>query len=1170
MNREEFIRIRTDALVSFHNNPDFSPAIYHKAYAEYYGDSQDIEKEDQAMMALMPMMNAPQYSMKDLDKPSILSNLEMPNGYEDFVAGQRRFSTNYAEDWPQADENNAFGKRHPLSWDNCVMPLLHGSQWGEPHFIEHLFQMIKEDEDGHNMLHAMQEMERRGVVPLEYRDVIGNPTEPMIDLYREDRETRHPFLSDEEYREMKTKQWGGSVGGKGKMIAKNTSRLGLLSYLFGTEWQTPEQRQAFMSLLKKLGQTSEEDSPNARKIINDFKAEAGISWDRAKRNWFERLTPLARWWERASHHHGPVSAEPTMEGLRHFKSPYVLDENGNTVPSHTNHHWEPYQYWGGVGRDCDSLRSMLSQSYPAAFKEGWLGDSLMGYLTDKNHPMNDRDDSYHGSGSSFFPSTINHPSMAMHPNRPALGSGWEAGSDNPRVRSFNRRRGLWNTISNHQHLHPEEVAGSGGRMIIPSMALTQHPIGRIISSHTDMGAPRIGPTRERHPGDEQYHTYHNDHYEKSDANIGTVMQEMAKDIMTRYGGQVFSQNQSDLLSNTINRGNIQQLAQAANYYLMRGTRENTKTVAPMVMGDGLASREVDVGPVNPMASATIPPIYLSGDKDAWGHKMPATLAWKWDMDENAIRFDVKDKPFDVIQKTAHEGHLDMVDPTHKMAAIAPKQSDSPALFSTNDMGHSPIVSGDLFKADDYEATGVFTTPVVPAHTIYKLSDIDELKGFSGDWVVQKKPEGKRVFVEKKGSKITAKNKQGKEVKMADIVKEGIREQMGDFVFDAFLKGKHLRAVDLLVHRGEDIHMEPLEDRLQILRTMYHTNDNISFPMPLDTKFTDQDGLMKNTHAIGGDLWIRDAQSTFAKGKEAHHLWILYSPDDESGLTKGTTLPFVSNDGENILLEYPGHIAPLVVKGEWEGDAFIVKSITPHSPLSRHAMKQIGVWGSLGVNMLKAGVREKTLYPPPLMTKDTFTFTRATLLEPDGDENEVAEIMRHARKKIQNADKSMTADELIEGTKNLTEAMLDKYGNEFGLERVAETGEWTLNEALDDDTVETKQGSTLARISGSLSGGGWEGEMDMMTAPRGPTSIVDDEGIPMFDPNGMADEKPTQLPNHINVRTKDGTGESIEGDLDIEEGRVVLRVPQKTNVEQAAENEVVVEQDDDSEQMPIMS
>ena len=130
------------------------------------------------------------------------------------------------------------------------------------------------------------------------------------------------------------------------------------------------------------------------------------------------------------------------------------------------------------------------------------------------------------------------------------------------------------------------------------------------------------------------------------------------------------------------------------------------------------------------------------------------------------------------------------------------------------------------------------------------------------------------------------------------MKEGVREQMGDFVFDAFLKGKHLRAVDLLVHRSEDIHMDPLEDRLQILRTMYHTNDNISFPMPLDTKFTDQEGLVKNNDKIGGDLWIRDAQSTFAKGKEAHHLWVLYTPSQD-GLVKGTTLPYVSNDGQTF-------------------------------------------------------------------------------------------------------------------------------------------------------------------------------------------------------------------------------------------------------------------------------
>ena len=39
------------------------------------------------------------------------------------------------------------------------MPLLHGSQWGDPHFVEHLFEMIKEDEDGRTTLHTVQEME---------------------------------------------------------------------------------------------------------------------------------------------------------------------------------------------------------------------------------------------------------------------------------------------------------------------------------------------------------------------------------------------------------------------------------------------------------------------------------------------------------------------------------------------------------------------------------------------------------------------------------------------------------------------------------------------------------------------------------------------------------------------------------------------------------------------------------------------------------------------------------------------------------------------------------------------------------------------------------------------------------------------------------------------------
>jgi len=82
-------------------------------------------------------------------------------------------------------------------------------------------------------------------------------------------------------------------------------------------------------------------------------------------------------------------------------------------------------------------------------------------------------------------------------------------------------------------------------------------------------------------------------------------------------------------------------------------------------------------------------------------------------------------------------------------------------------------------------------------------------------------------------------------------------------------------------------------------------------------------------------------------------------------------------------------------------------------------------------------------------------------------------------------------------------------------------------------------------------------------------LVDDEGIPMFDPNGMADETPLNMPKHISVKRTDKVGNQIEGELDIEGGRAVFRVPRKTNVEQAEEKEVIVEQEADDDQMPIM-
>ena len=155
-------------------------------------------------------------------------------------------------------------------------------------------------------------------------------------------------------------------------------------------------------------------------------------------------------------------------------------------------------------------------------------------------------------------------------------------------------------------------------------------------------------------------------------------------LMGQHGAELFSPvDPTDIRANTIARGNIQQLAQAANYQLMRGQNPDYRTIAPQFVADGLASQEVPLGPVHPDSHATSPAVYLTGDKDAWGHKMPATLAWNWDLQNKGIRFDVKDTPFETLQRTAHEGHVHMVNPTIANHPMAPKEKDVPALFSTN-------------------------------------------------------------------------------------------------------------------------------------------------------------------------------------------------------------------------------------------------------------------------------------------------------------------------------------------------------------------------------------------------------------------------------------------------------------------------------------------------------
>lgn len=1141
MATEEHIRIRTDAIVSFITNQSIS-----KEFPESLASMNDVGALDEMVNTMIQVPKRPsQYNMRDLNKPSPVQNIQFGEAMNDYASTQRRLSSDYVQDWPQANDKNQYGKRHPLSWELPSCPLLQGSQWGEPHFVDHLLQSMN------GPLEQMKESERMGHIEPHMRDIMGHAPEDQHHLYHKDRHERNSYLSDEEYADVKREEWAGK-----------TTRLGLLPFLFGQEWQTMEQKQAFMEALRQMGSTESGSHPDTKALQNQIQASSGMTWDRAKRNFFERLIPMARWWERPSHRHGPVSAEKTEDGIRHYQSPYV-HQDGAIVPSAMNHHWKPYQYWGGVGRDSNSLADMLQQSYPEAFS-GWLGDEMLGFLRDKTHPLNEQEDAYHSSGSSFFPEAANHEGMEGHPHRYALATGWEAGSENPRVRSINSRRGMWNKIANHAQLHPSEVNGMGMRMIVPSETFAMQPLANILHAHSDYGMPRKGDRAENHPMDEEYHNYHNDHYQRIDQVIGKLMQQYSQQL-SQEGHKLFETTPGDLRANSLSRGNIQQLAQVANYALMRhgGNGEHT-TPAPSMMAGGIAQKEVQLGGVDPYSQATSPAVYLSGDMDGWGHEMDTNIAWKWDEEANEPIFDVKDQPFKTLQLTTDENKVAMVNPIILNHPMTPKEKDVPAIYTTNDDGWSPVVSGDLWKSDDnYEATGIFKTTINPAHTIYDLNDVDDLKGFTGNWVVQSRPEGKRVIVSKSGSHISAHDGKGGSVSLPKEVKEGLRKQSGDCTFDGVLKNKAYRAIDLLVHKGEDIHMDPLEDRLSILRTLYETDEGVSFPMPKDCKFTDREGLRQNVDALGGEVWMRDATSTFMKGKESHHKWVLFAPNGD--ITK-SSIPYVSNVNGSIVLEYSGIKKPVVVKAEWDGEALNIHQIGEGDPISKHATKQAPLWGPVAAHLCKYDMKEITPYPPKIKT---IAMVKASMLDANGDHNPSEVALVAARRMIMESDDAMSSKKLIGEIDGLTEDMLQELGGTYGLE-CTENGEWTVNEALDNE-VHEKQGSPLARISGSIQGGGWSGMMDMIDSPRGPTQLVDEEATPMFDPYQQKDGDMPPQPMHITLQTTDGTGEEVEGQVDVEGGRAKMRYPRKTRREAQEEEEVAVpmkdEMPDEMQPMP---
>ena len=1031
-------------------------------------------------MAALSMMSSPiPYSMKDLGKPLPVAEMVLPPDYQSYLSGHSKLSTSYLSDWPIANTSNRFGEHHPFNSKSNCCPLLHGGSWGEPHYIDHVFDFVRHEENeqltkmfgasDNTPAHRHQQGERAKKLPLDFAKKFGNPRTSILSMYEKDIGRFNTF---EEWEEAKREQ-----------LEEN---YGLLPFLFGMEWNTNEHNEKTIDILKDLAKTEDMDDPNAKILLNSLQAKSGITWDRLLRSWHDRFTPLKAWWMRPSDRHGPTTSPIVIEPHTHLIHPFIDDEE-----AHNYHWWEPYQAWGGVGRSEESLHSIFTQSYPEI---------------DGPHML---------AGSHF-------PEMARNePENGHIHSSLSTGD-----LAFERRRSNWSHAANHHHLHPSQIMGQGGRMTIPPEAFSVSQLGRALQRTTDVGVARQGLFREEHPNSNtNFYALHNQHFVNSDNALAEKMKEMSIPLMQKYGANIFgTMGLGDRTANTIARGNVQQLAAAANYALMNGD-----------------------GRVHPSSSKINPPVFNSGNTDAWGHNMMATLAWK--PNKGNPTFDIKQEPFSILQRTAHEGLVRGVDPQFDKSPIQAKTREIHAL--SPGINGFPGLTSDLHKSDDdYEPTGVFESLIEPAHVIKNLDDLDTLKGFSGDWVVQKKPAGQHVLVKKKGKSVEPGSLHSK-------VKKSLKDSInGDVILDGYIDNDVLTVVDLLLHKGTDMSVEPLSDRVNTLRTLYETTENVHYPSPSSCVNTDETGLMKTIASMNsGDLLIRDATSTFMKGNEIHPKWILYPQDDISKSEIFPPLPEISIRGSEVILQYPAVYDPVVVKTAKDDEGIYVDSYDGLPYLVKQAESHFPLWSPVAALFVNEGntlIHIDSYSPYPIKKASMDKAPQVVTDEEEGEKATISTIMRHARRAITNAEESMKEKKLIGQVENLTSKILELYAGEYGLEQT-ETGEWTVNEAIDDDIAEKFAFPRMNRASAD--GGAWSGMQADITAPMGPTEITDEENTTFGDPK--QDEKPQETmedmfkPLSMIVTTEDG-----DAILEVNEGKAILRYPGKEKDHEERENDVL--------------
>ncbi|WP_290625076.1 RNA ligase family protein [Altibacter sp.] len=212
----------------------------------------------------------------------------------------------------------------------------------------------------------------------------------------------------------------------------------------------------------------------------------------------------------------------------------------------------------------------------------------------------------------------------------------------------------------------------------------------------------------------------------------------------------------------------------------------------------------------------------------------------------------------------------------------------------------------LVKED--EEMKSFIEPNKPMYRIFSIDDMREIKGLTGEYIIQEKYDGLRVQVHKKGDKITIYSFSGRDItsKFPKCVKYLKEKDTNNFILDgeavlykdneplvradtlAHINKKvdseediKIHVFDIMHYKDSSVAMEKFEDRIKILIGEFSglTNEVVLFPTKQNTREADSYDeieeyameIMKNPTSEG--VVIKDAKSSYVIGKKKNPKWI---------------------------------------------------------------------------------------------------------------------------------------------------------------------------------------------------------------------------------------------------------------------------------------------------------